>query len=872
MRALRRFFLKLVRRRRMEADLEAELAFHRELAQAHDNPVRLGNVTAVREEALEAWRFAGVENLWRDVVLGLRRLRRNAGYTTAAAGSLALGVGISTAMFAVLNVVAFRPLPYPQEPSLVWVSQILKANSTDQVTITGDFLDWQRMNHTFAAMAGMNYPYLYAVTGLGDSFEARGARASASLFGILQVKPARGRVFRKDEDYAGRPHVAVVSYSFWRDRLGGKSSAIGRAIGLDGDQYTVVGVLPQEFVFPGDRGPVDVITPLAKDKARDLARNGYVTVVHDIVARLKPGVRPAQAQADLSAIQAHLPTLPWHPTITIQVLPLREHLFGDQRTTALVLAGGSLLFLLLASANLGNLALAQLMQRDRELAVRRALGASRVRVAMQLLIENAVVATVACVAGVGVAAAIRNGLAALPQYQGGLYGALPMDGRVLLFTAATLGAVVLVFGLIPALRVSDVRLNAAITAGQTNVAGRRFQLRYLSLVAMVEIAIVVALSTSAVLTLESFWNMRYRGLGFEPGHTVTATFTLNAARYAESQAKTAFLNQVLAGVEAIPGVRQAAVAVASEIPPGGGHATNNARIEGQTLPMDSREKAVMRNQEVSAGYFKILRIPLIAGRLLADTDGPDSAPVVVVSRDFERRYFPQQSAVGHRLQAGERTGVWYTIVGVVGDVRSGGPASFPEGIVYTPYTQCGPGRAHDLGVLVDSSLPVATLAPALRKVVAGIDPQLPVDSIETLEKRLNEAVARPRFTADLLGALSLLGTVLAMIGVYGLTSCKVKAQMREIAVRQALGAPLAAIVRQMTSGAVLVAGVGLVAGSALAFASLQVVSSMLFQVNWRDPLPFVEVGAGVFLAALLACAVPAWKAGRADPLETLREN
>lgn len=270
MRALRRFFLKLVRRRRMEADLEAELAFHRELAQTHDNPVRLGNVTAVREEALEAWRFAGVENLWRDVVLGLRRLRRNAGYTTAAAGSLALGVGISTAMFAVLNVVAFRPLPYPQEPSLVWVSQILKANSTDQVTITGDFLDWQRMNHTFAAMAGMNYPYLYAVTGLGDSFEARGARASASVFGILQVKPVRGRVFRKDEDYAGRPHVAVVSYSFWRDRLGGKSSAIGRAIGLDGDQYTVVGVLPQGFVFPGDRGPVDVITPLAKDEARDL--------------------------------------------------------------------------------------------------------------------------------------------------------------------------------------------------------------------------------------------------------------------------------------------------------------------------------------------------------------------------------------------------------------------------------------------------------------------------------------------------------------------------------------------------------------------------------------------------------------------------
>ncbi len=440
MRSRRRFFLKLARRRRMEADLEAELAFHRELAQAHDNPVRLGNVTAVREEALEHWRFAGVENLWRDVALALRRLRRNAGYTTAAVGSLALGVGISTAMFAVLNVVAFRPLPYPQESSLVWASQILKANSTDQLTITADFLDWRRLNHTFAIMAAFNYPYLRVVTGLGESFEAHGARASASLFDILQVKPERGRAFRKDEDYAGRPHVAMVSYEFWRDRLGGESSAIGRTIGLDGDQYTLVGVLPRGFVFPGDRGQVDVITPLAKNEAAELARDGRVTsIVHDIVGRLRPGVTAKQAHADLASIQAHLPPLPWHPTITIQVLPLRQHLFGDQRTTALVLAGGSLLFLLLASANLGNLALAQLMQRDRELAVRRALGASRVRVAMQLLIENAVVATVACVAGLGVAVGIRNGLAAMPQYQTGLYAALPLDMRVLVVYGRDIG-------------------------------------------------------------------------------------------------------------------------------------------------------------------------------------------------------------------------------------------------------------------------------------------------------------------------------------------------------------------------------------------------------------------------------------------------
>jgi predicted permease len=866
---VRKFLLKLVRRRRLHSDLEAELAFHRDMAAEQGNARPFGNTTVLKESALDVWRFKVIENAGRDLELAMRRFRKNPAYTAAAIGSLALGIAISTAMFAILNVVAFRPLPYPDPKSLLWMTEVLKANSTDEITITPDFLDWRRLNRTFDSLAAFNYD-THIVTGLPEPVEVHSVRASATLLPILRVKPMLGRTFTTSEDKAGGGHVAIVSYAFWRGRLGGNTEILGKPILLDGEQYVLVGVLPNNFVFPGEQA-VDIMTPLAKNETAELARDGRVlTIVRNVIGRLKPGVTIREAHADLSAIQAHLPLPPFHPTITIKMLPLRTYLFGDQRATASVLVIGSLLFLLIASANLGNLALSQLMQRDRELAVRRALGASRSRVVAQLVIENAAVAAAASAIGLIAALMIRNVIAALPQYQASFYGDLPVDGTVLLFAAGLLATVIVVFGLVPALRVSDIHLGAAIAAGQTSIAGKRHHLRYLSLVAALEIAVVVALASSAVLMLKSFWNMRYRQLGFESQHVIAATLNLSASEYDDERHELAFIDRSLTAVARIPGVERTAVSAAPEIPPGEGHATNIARIEGRSLAADSRHKALIRNQEVSAEYFRILHIPLFAGRFIRDSDGMSSTPVVVINHEFERRYFPRESAIGHRLQQGERQ-FWYTIVGVVGDVKSSGLAASPEPIVYTPWTQCDPRRLRELGILMRSALPLASIGPEFREVIAAIDPEQPVSSIETIDRRLNQAAARPRLTAELLTLLSILGTVIAVIGVYGLTACRARSQMRELAVRQALGAPASRLVLDIFATAGTVCAAGLICGLSLTFAAARLLSAMLFQVSAHDPAVLIAVASSVMAAAGTACVTPAWKASRLDPLIALRE-
>lgn len=309
-------------------------------------------------------------------MFALRRLGKSPGYTVAAIASLSLGIGVTTAMFTLLNAVLFRPLPYAHEAGLVWFTEVLKANSTEEITMTPDFLDWRRRNHSFIDTAAINYQ-TSVIIGLGQAIELPGVRASASLLPILEVKPMLGRNFTRQEDIAGGGHVVIVSHAFWRDHLRSDPSAIGKPIMLDGDAYTLIGVLPPGFVFPSN-GDDQFIVPAAKNEVAELARDGRViTTVHSIIGRPKPRVAIPQARAEIAAIQSHLSLPPWRPTITIKMSPLRTFLFGDERLTASVLVIGALLLLLVASANLGNLALSQLMQRERELAVRRALASHR---------------------------------------------------------------------------------------------------------------------------------------------------------------------------------------------------------------------------------------------------------------------------------------------------------------------------------------------------------------------------------------------------------------------------------------------------------------------------------------------------------------
>ncbi|MBV9767108.1 MAG: ABC transporter permease, partial [Acidobacteriaceae bacterium] len=681
-----------------------------------------------------------------------------------------------------------------------------------------------------------------------------------------------GRNLPQTADLAGQERVALLSNPIWQSRFAANTSIIGRPIRLDGEQYIVTGVLPQSFLFPGAE-QVDIITGLGKNEAGELARDGKVfTIVRNVIGRLKPGVTNEQARQDLAAIQAHLPLPPWRPSITIKLLSLRDHLFGNAKVTGIVLVGGSLIFLLIASANVASLSLVRLMQRDRELAVRRVLGAARARVISQLLIESSMLAGFACAIGVFIAFAIRNLLVAFGPYGLSIYGNLPIDLRVIVFASTLLILTILIFGMLPALRMSDFHLGEAVAAGQTSITGKRHNLRLLSIASAVEIAIVIALSSSAALMLKSFWNMRYKNLGFESQHAIAVTLNLGSSRYADKNREFSFINQLLDRTAAIPGVEAVAVTLASEIPPGEGHATNIVRIEGRSLAANSRQKALQRGQEVNASYFKVLRIPLLEGRLLRDSDRANSPPVVVVNNQFARRYFPGESALGHRLQTGESENTWYTIVGVVGDVKTSGLAAYPEPVVYTPYGQSDGARLRDLGLVISSALPVASIAPEFRTIVAALDPEQPVAAIESIDHRLNASVSRPRFTANILFTFSCFGVLLAIIGVYGVLACRTRVQIREIAVRQALGAQRTAIISNVLADALRLLIPGLLAGISLALVGNRLISSLLFEVKPGDLTLLATVCAGIVVAAFAASFLPAFRASGLDPLVSLRQN
>jgi putative ABC transport system permease protein len=622
--------------------------------------------------------FLFVETAVQDMVHGTRSLGRRPGFTFAAGLSLALGIGVTIAIFTVLNAVALRPLPYADADRLVWMTQILKKNSTDELTFTPHFLEWRRQNQTFTDLAGYNYQ-VRNLTGLYDPMEVRTARASASLLPLLGVQPVLGRNFLKQEDYKGHDQVAMLGNFLWHERFGGNPNIIGQAITLDGAQFTIVGVLPSDFVFPGP-DQVQLITPLGKDEAAELQYK-TASIIRNVIGRLRPATTLEQANAELTVIQSRLPVPPFRPTITIKMFPLREYLFGNVRTAGVVLPAAAGFLLLIACANVSNLLLARWMQRDRELAVRSALGGSRGRLVCQLLTESGVLGGVACAAGVVLAFWTRRPLLAVNPYHPSGLRDLPFDARVVGFAVALGFATTLLFGLLPALRATKVDLAGAIKVGEAAVIGGRGSLRVLSIIAAAEIATVLMLLAGAGLMLQSFWKMRYMNLGFQPDHLVAATLNLSGSTYRERSQRSAFVQQLLERTQNLPGVELAAITRAGEIPPGDFHATNTFAIEGRNQPLGGT-RPIARYPVVSPAYFAMLGIPLLQGRLLQPSDGPAAAPVVVVSQTLVRRYFDRENPIGKRIRTGGDDQPWRTITGNVGDVKTSGLATDAEPTIY----------------------------------------------------------------------------------------------------------------------------------------------------------------------------------------------
>jgi predicted permease len=809
-----------------------------------------------------------------DLFYAARILLRRPGFAIAAILSLALGIGITTAIFTVVNAVALRPLPYADPDRLVWMTELLHGSSTDDLTLTPHFLEWRRQSKTFAALAGYQYQ-TRNLTGVDDAVELHTARVSASLLPMIGVMPAIGRNFTVQEDAKGHEHVAILTDGVWRDRFGSDPKIAGRTILLDALPHIVIGVMPRGFVFPGVES-VDLLTPLGKDEAAELAyTDGGFSAMRNVLGRLNPGVTREQANAELVVINSRLPHPPWSVRITIDSHALKDHLYGNAKTAGWILLAAAGFLLWIACANVSNLLLARLTQRDREFAIRAVLGGSRGRLMAQLLVESALLSAVACALGLAFAWALRAPILALSPYKLAGLDHLQVDVRVMAFAIGSAILTVLFFGVLPALRATEIRLAEAVKSGEAAVVGGRGSVRILSTIAALEIATLLVLSTGAGVMLKSFWKLRYENLGFTPDRLIAATLRLSGPRYADEQNRATlggnvthrseFLDQLLERSQNLPGVEAAAVTNSWEIPPGTWHATNIFTIQGRPpMPMASGQRPFARYQQSSPGLFALLQIPLLRGRLF---DASDRFEVCVINRALAEKYFRGENPIGQRLGFGA-SGSVFEIIGIVADVKTSGLNAAPEPAVYYPY---GPSEAFtDVGVIVRTPLSQSVIANELRNAVSTIDPNQPVSTVETLNTRLSDSVSTPRFIAALLFAFAGLAAVLGIIGVYGVVSCRVRWQMRELALRQALGArPRDVIGHVLRQGLGMIAA-GIAAGLAGSLALSRVLSKVLYEVRANDPVTLIGVAFLLSAVALAACWIPARRAARVDPLVLLR--
>jgi predicted permease len=805
------------------------------------------------------------ERFSRDLRFAIRALRKAPGFTVVAVSVLALGVGANTAMFSVIDAVLLRPLPYSDSDRLVWIGESIKGKTTDEVTLTADFLDWRRQNDLFTAMGAFNF-FNRTLTGAGDPLPLRTVKASADLLALLKVQPLLGRNFTRSEDERGHDQVAMLSYGLWLRSFGGVKEVIGRSITLDDQVFTVVGILPREFHFPAPE-PIDVLTPLGKNEAVELKRGDGTTIVHDVIARLKPGVTLERARAGMEVIQSHIapPAFLSEAQITVKVLSLRERLVGNVRATLVSLLCAVGFLLLMACANVANLLLSRAVSRQREMAIRSALGASRGRLASQLFVESLILAALGCAGGLAMAFWTRNILwGLLPKGVPGLE-TLPLDSRIFAFAMLSACVSALVFGLGPALSGAGGAIFQSLSQDGRALSGGTRRRLWLNLLASAQMAIAIVLLTGGGLMLQSFWKLRYRNLGFQPDRILTMRLPLSRSRYPAGAKQIAYLDELLERAGNLPGVEGVA---AGDLPPGEGHATNTFGIEGRPL----RKDFIARKFAVSAGYFRLLGIPLLEGRGILDSDTASANPMALVSETFARRYFAGENPIGRRIRS-ERLDPWRTIAGIVRDVKTAGLAAPPEPVMYYPYRQtAATGIGEGVGILVRTPWNPAAIGPAFRKLAAQLDSRQPIVEMQTLDQRLTESVSRPRLATALLSCFAALGLVLATVGLYGVMSFLVRWRFREIGIRLAVGAQPRDVLRMILAQSLKVIFAGVTAGVLCALWLSRLIRSLLYGVSPADPLTFGGAIVFLVLVGLAASYLPARQASKIDPVTTLRSE
>jgi len=808
-----------------------------------------------------------MHDLLQDVRFALRMLRKAPAFTAAALLVLALGIGATSAIFSVVNAVVLRPLPYPDSERIAVVHTDFRVQGLDRMPHSiPEFHDFREHNRSFEALAA--YQLGDANLGGVDPPERlQLARVSPAFFPVLGVEAAPGRTFTPEEEKIGNDRVVLLSHALWQRRFGGDPAIVGRSVVLSGNPYTVAGVMPRGFSMPSK---VDVWVPLAPT-ALDASEERRNWRNHDVIGRLTPGVTVLQAQEDLTALRTRLSeeregAARGSSNILVVVRELKDFTVGETRTTLLVLLGAVAFVLLIACANVANLLLARTAVRQREIAVRAALGAGSGRLALQFLIESAVLALLGGALGLllalwGVDALVAIDPDRLPRGE-----EIRLDGVVVAFTVGVSLLTGVVFGVIPALHAGRVDPAEVLKEGSRGTAGGRMG-RFRNALVVAQIALALVLLAGAGLMTRSLAAMTRAPLGFDPGGVLTAKIPLPVPRYEDSKAKVAFVRELLARVRQLPGV--SAAGITSQLPVSVRY-SQSFQIEGKTPGTDERWPYAV-HREVSAGYLEAMRVPLVAGRMLGDQDTEDAPRAVVVNQALAARYFPKGDAVGSRIRppcgGDEKECPWRTIVGVVGDVREVGVEEELAPVFYAAYPQ---NPHHSFAIAIRTSQDPAGLVTALRNEVRGVDREQPIHDALPMQARVDQRLGPRRFALQVLMIFAVTALILAAVGLYGVTSYMVAQRTREFGIRLALGAEARDILGMVLKKSLVLTGIGIGAGLLASLALSRVMASVIYGVSERDPLTLAIAGPVLAAAALLASFFPARRATRVPPAIALR--
>ena len=876
----------LFQRKSMDVELDDELRYHldreaqkyRQMGASEEDALRrarvvLGGPEQVRQQCRDARGTKFLEDLAQDLRYGIRVLGKNLRLTSMIVLSLAIGIGANTAIFSVTSTLLLKPLPYANADRLaiLWLRSPGIGIPQDWPS-PGQYHDIKTQNDVFDDTA-IAYGRDYILTGLSKAMKVDGISASSSLLTMLGVKPMLGRVFLPDEDKPGAPQTLVLTYALWKQEFGGDPNVIGRSITLDGKARTVVGVLPREFSLNHEVVPTvggidkpEIFLPLPMDSSDD---QDYGSENYNILARLKPGVTMQQAQADIGAIAARLREEKHRdPSFTISVVPLLEQVVGNVRTAVLIMFGAVALVLLIACTNVANLLLSRATVRQKEIAMRTALGAGRRRVVIQLLTESVLLGLLGGIAGLAIAAACL--FAVRQMHPGNIprLDELGMDFRVLLFTLAISILTGVVFGLAPAFRASRIDLNTALKAGGRGVHSgglnvKRDKLRGALVIA--ELAVSLTLLTGAGLLVRSFVRLLNVPPGFNPDHVISMHVAAYGPKYGQNAQRFQFYQDLAQRVLGLPGVTSQGEVSALPLTPS--VSWGGMQIEGYVPPPNQPELQVDARL-ATPDYFTTMQIPLIQGRLFSAMDTDKSPQVVLVDKKMADRFWPQGNAVGKRIRRNDKA-PWLTIAGVVGIVKQYGLDTDTRMVVYYPRSQ-HPGG--EMFVVARTTGDPASVADAIVQQVRAIDPDVPVYDIATMQQRVHDSVARQRFAMTMLGAFAFFAMVLAAVGVYGVMSFLVTQGTPDIAIRMALGAQRTSILSLVFRQGMALASIGVVAGLIGSYSLTRLMGGLLFGVSARDPVTFAGVTALLTVVAISACYFPARRAMRVDPMVALREE